>query len=359
MPRVIRRAVVVGALATALTAASVAMAAAPAGPRLAAIKAGPKAFELVNVNRKGGNSLRLAGGGRRARPILDFFSPISWSPDGARVAFGGIVGFGEGDEHEPIEKIFTVGADGRGLAPVPGTKAATAPVFSPDGHTLAFTRTVERETPTTVGGIRWEGGFDGSSIWIVDLQTGAQRQLTPWQNHVKYSPTSYSPDGSTLLATHEDDLHLQEAEPVALRVDGSGSRRLLDDGSSPVYSPDGSRIALIRDTPDYKREYGEDTDLYVINADGSGVRRLTRTPGLIELSPSWDPSGERLAYTRLTPNRSDEAPFGYRIPLMQINADGTCPTAVVSAARTFLFSPVWQPGADRGAGPIECRRGGS
>jgi Tol biopolymer transport system component len=303
--------------------------------------------------------MRLAGGGRRARPFLNFFEPISWSSDGGRVAFSGIVGFREGDNHEPIQKIFAVGADGIGLGPVRGTNGGTAPVFAPDGRTIAFTRSIDREVPTTVGGIRREEGFHGASVWIADLQTGAQRQLTPWQDQVRYTASSYSPDGSTLLATHEDDLHLNEPEPVALNVDGSGSRRLLDDGSSPVYSPDGSRIALIRSVPDYKREYGEDTDLYVINADGSGVRRLTRTPGLIELSPSWDPSGERLAYVRLPLSRSEEAIFGYRVPLMEVNADGSCQTAVVSAARTFFFAPSWQPGPGRGAGRIECRRGGS
>lgn len=359
MPRVIRRALVVGTLATALTVASVAMAAAPEGPRLATIKAARKGSGLVSLNQRGGDPQLLVGGGRRTRPLLDPFSPLSWSPDGARVGFSGVVGFGEGDDHEPIRRIFTVGVDGSGPDPVPGTKAATAPVFSPDGRTLAFTRAVDRETPTTVGGIHREEGFHGSSIWIADLQTGAQRQLTPWQDNVSYSASSFSPDGSTLLATHEDDLHLQEAEPVALNVDGSGSRRLLDDGSSPVFSPDGSRIALIRRTPDYQREYGEDTDLYVINADGSGVRRLTRTPGLIELSPSWDPSGERLAYMRLPLNRSEEAIFGYRIPMMQVNADGSCQTAVISATRTYFFSPTWQPGPGRGAGRIQCARSGS
>jgi dipeptidyl aminopeptidase/acylaminoacyl peptidase len=361
MARVIRRAVGAGMLATLLLAASAAMAAAPAGPRLAVVKlsAKPPRFELVTVNRNGGKPVRLAGGGRRARPVLDFFSPISWSADGERLGFSGIVGFREDDDQEPIRKIFTVGAGGGDPRPVPGTKGAVAPVFSPDGRTVAVTRAIDRETPTTVGGVRRETGFHGASIWIVDLLTGAQRQLTPWQDQVRYSASSFSPDGSTLLATHEDELHLNEPEPVALRTDGSGSKRLLDDGSSPVFSPDGSRVALIRRTEEYGENRGEDTDLYVIDADGTDVRRITRTPGRLELSPSWDPSGERLAYVRLPESRSEEAPFGYRIALMEVNADGTCQRAVVSRARTYFFTPAWQPGADRGAGRIECRRGRS
>lgn len=354
MHRVIRRALGAG-LSALLLAATSAMAATPPGPRLAVFEAAPKlaGLQLLNVDQRGGDPLRLAGGGRRAHPSPDFFSGISWSADGGRVAFSGIVGFRGGDDHEPIRRIFTVGADGNGLRAIRGTNGAAGPVFSPDGHTIAFTRSIDRETPTTVGGRRREE-FHGSSTWIVDLFTGAQRQLTPWRDELRYAASSFSPDGSTLLATHEDPLLLNEPEPVALALDGSGSRRLLNDGSSPVYSPDGSQIALIRRTEVYGPESGEGTDLYVVNADGSGVRRLTRTPGLTELSVSWDPSGERLAYVRLPATRSEEAIFGYRTLLMQVNADGSCETKVVSARLTFFFAPAWQPGPGREAGRIEC-----
>lgn len=360
MTGVIRRALGAGALAL-LLAAGGASAAAPSGPRLAVIEASPKlpGLELLNVNRNGGDPLRLAGGGRRARPFLNVFSlpPVSWSPDGEEVAFSGIVGFGRGDDHEPVEKLFlvgAVGADGAGLRAIPGSRGGSGPIFSPDGHTVAFTRAVDREEPTTVGGKRWERGFHGSSIWTVDLLTGAQRRLTPWRDELRYTASSFSPDGSTLLATHEDELLLYEAEPVALALDGSGSRRLLNDGSSPVYSPDGSRIALIRHTEIYGPDAREGSDLYVVDSDGSGLRRLTHTPGREELFPSWDPSGERLAYIRIPLERSEEAIFGYRTPLMQVNADGTCQTQVVSARLTFFFAPAWQPGPGRGAGRIEC-----
>jgi Tol biopolymer transport system component len=353
---VIWRALGLGMLAL-LLAAGVAGAAVPEGPRLAVIKAAaePPRLELLTLNQSGGDPLRLAGGGWRSRPLPDFFSPISWSADGEEVAFSGIVGVQKGDDHEPIRRIFTVRVDGSDLGAIRGTNGATGPVFSPDGHTVAFTRSLDRETPTTVGGKRKKYGFHGASIWTVDLLTGAQRQLTPWQDGLTYTASSFSPDGSTLLATHEDPLFLNEPEPVALALDGSGSRRLLDDGSSPVYSPDGSRIALIRRTVEYSK-YGEeeDDDLYVIDADGSDVRRLTHTPGRLELSPSWDPSGERLVYTRLPGARSENAPFGFRNTLMQVNADGTCQTKVVSAKSTFFFAPTWQPGPGRGAGRIEC-----
>ena len=341
-----------------LLAAGSANAAIPEGPRLAVVKLSskPLRLELVTVNRNGGRPLRLAGGGRRSRPFVEFLSPVSWSADGSTLAFSGIVSFEKGDDHEAIQKIFVVGADGSGLRAVPGTREALGPVLSPDGRTVAFTRSIDRETPTTVGGKEWKEGFHGSSIWTVDLLTGAQRQLTPWRDELRYSASSFSPDGSTLLAAYEDPLLVHESQPVVLGLDGRTPRRILDDGSEAVYSPDGSKVALVRRIEEYGKDRGENTDLFVVNADGTGLRRLTRTPGLVELSPSWDPSGERLAYVRLPRARSEDAPFGYRNALMQVNADGTCPTKVASAFRTFFFAPAWQPGPGRGAGRIECRR---
>lgn len=340
-----------------LLTVGVASAAVPDGPRLAVVKASskPTRLELLTVGSEGGHPLRLAGGGWRSRPLVDFLSPLSWSPDGEKVVFSGILSFQEGDDHEPIRKLFIVRADGSGPRPIRGTNGARGPVFSADGHTIAFTRRVERETSTTVGGKERGDGFDGSSIWTVDLATGTQRQLTPWREGLRYVASSFSPDGSSLLATREDPLLTDEAQPMALELDGSGSRPVFNDGSSPVYSPDGTKIALIRRIEEYGDDRSEDLDLFVIDADGSGLRRLTRTPGRTELSPSWDPSGERLAYIRLPVTRSEDAPFGFRNALMQVNADGTCETKVISAPRTFFFEPVWQPGPDRGAGRIECK----
>lgn len=43
------------------------------------------------------------------------------------------------------------------------------------------------------------------------------------------------------------------------------------------------------------------SDLFTIGADGSGLRRLTNTRCQAEAYPSWDPSGERLAFVRHLP----------------------------------------------------------
>jgi len=338
-----------------LLAAGVAMAAAPEGPRLAVVRLTTTAhqvrIELTTVDQDGDHPLRLAGGGRHSRPWPFYFSPPAWSHDGESVVFSGIVGSHNGDNHELRLKLFIVRANGSGLHAIRGTRGASSPVFSPDGHTIAFTRSIDRDEPTVIGGKKWKHGFRGASIWTVDLLSGVQRQLTPWRDGLEYISSSFSPDGSTLLATREDPLLLNESEPVALQLDGGGSRRLLEDGSSPVYSPDGSEIALIRRTVDDGESGSEGSDLYAMNADGTDVRRLTQTPQLYEGSPSWDPSGERLAFDRL---RVVGEGIAGETAFMEINADGTCATRVASARRWGLIDPTWQPGPGREAGRIGC-----
>jgi dipeptidyl aminopeptidase/acylaminoacyl peptidase len=332
-----------------------AVAEAPTGPRLAVVRATAKSngLELATVDSNGAHPVRLAGGGRRRRPFLNLFSPMTWSADGKQIAFSGIVGFRNGDGAEPIQKLFFVNADGSGLRAIPGTEDGAGPALSPDGHTVAFTRTIQSTSPVRVGGKQWDEGFDGSSIWTVDLLTGVRRQLTPWRSGLWFTASSFAPNGSTLLATVEDEL-VSDHQPVVLTLDGRIVKRIFDDGFSPVYSPDGTKVALIRRVDEYTKEQGENTDLYVINSDGTDLRRLTRTPGRPELSPSWDPSGQRLTYIRLPLARSEDAIFGNSNALMEINADGTCARRVQTPRLSLYFSVAWQPGPGRGMGRIEC-----
>lgn len=328
----------VGALLL-LAVASAAVAAVPAGPRLALVKVTELRMDLLTVDETGAQSVRLAGGDLRSGQPLDLFSPLAWSPDGKRVAFA--VGLQRGDQ------LFTVSADGRGLRSIRGTNGATGPVFSPDGRTIAFTRNVLRRTATRVGGKLRKEGFAGASVWVVDILTGAQRQLTPWRNRLWYFASSFSPDGSTLLTTRWDVRRTEDSEPVAVNATTGAPSRLLADGDSPVYSPDGLRVALTRESED------EATDLYVVDADGSDIRRLTRTRDRIEAYPNWDPAGDRLAYMRVATS-SKGAGLGIGNALMQINADGSCPTKLLFAPPTGFYMPAWQPGPGREAGRISC-----
>ena len=226
---------------------------------------------------------------------------------------------------------------------MPTTLNGDWPVFSPDGHTMAFTR-YRRRAHEAVQGKVTQRSFISAAIWLLDLDNGASRRLTPWRNGLEYFASSFSPDGSILLATRHDYRPPGKFEVVALNVSSGGFSRLPVDGLFPVYSPDGSEIALFRESGNQGK-----SDLYVLDIASGALRRLTRTPKFFDGFASWDPSGERIAFAQF-PRGFFELPSS----IVQINADGTCPVKALSAPRTAFFVPAWQPGPGRGAGRIDC-----
>lgn len=316
-PRAIRAVASVGLLALLLTV-GVADAVAPAGPRLAVIKLtwSPARATLLTVGPEGGSPVRLAGGQEQSGPVDSLLlGPLSWSPDGSRVAYTGIADF------------FLAGADGSGAHRV-NAAGAEVPIFAPDGHTIAFARF----------------GEGGESIWTIDLNTWDQRQLTRSRRGLRFFPSSFSPDGTTLLATRIDRNRGGGVEPVALHLDTGGVTRLPGDGLEPVYSPDGTKIALFREIGDRQI-----TDLFVLDTAKGTERRLTRTPHKEELFASWDPSGERIAFTRFRGSH-----YEWANSIVQINADGSCETELLARKRTIFYGAAWQPGPGREAGRIDC-----
>ena len=80
---------------------------------------------------------------------------------------------------------------------------------------------------------------------------------------------------------------------AVVNADGSGFRRLTagpGHSVTPVWSPDGRRLA-------YTHIEGNESQIYLINADGTGRRRLTGSPGAA-LLPAWSPDGNRIAFVR-------------------------------------------------------------
>ena len=91
---------------------------------------------------------------------------------------------------------------------------------------------------------------------------------------------SWSPDGRTLAFTGLG------AEIYTVHADGTRLRKLTRSPGwnfFPDWSPDGRRILFASG-----RDGG--TDLFVMNADGSGQRNLTHTPNVSESIASWAPA---------------------------------------------------------------------
>ena len=128
-----------------------------------------------------------------------------------------------------------------------------------------------------------------------------------------------------------------------IRPDGTGKERVAECPPLPCealfrpsWSPDGRRIAFMRDDP-----ADGTTDLWIVNADGTGLSRLTDCVGQVktgpifarrpcfDYDPAWSPDGSTLAFTR-------------NFSLHTVNADGSGLrelTTGVSDAST----PAWSP----------------
>jgi Tol biopolymer transport system component len=344
-------------LLIALAAISSATAASPAGPRLAVMKWGaqPQRLQLLTMAADGSDMRAVHGRGLDVRPLPHPTAGLSWSPDGERIAFVGVAGADR--QFAPRERrVFLIPADGGQPLEVPGTAGATGPVFSPDGRTIAFARErirVGRTGPSTEA-VRYES----ATTWLVDLGGGPPRRLTRWRDGLENRPASFSPDGSTLALSRT--VGDARRESIAMSLDGRGSVVLVRNGFVPVYSPDGAEFAFLRgkrrtfEDDDGSRTTALMTDLYVRSIGDGKVRQLTDTPTTIDISPGWDPSGTRLVYTALPKVFEGAGFFGFGDSVMTVNVDGTCRQKVLSKPRWALFGAAWRPGAGRESGAVAC-----
>ena len=206
--------------------------------------------------------------------------PSAWSPDGTRIAFEGW------DNDDPARNgIYTASAaDMSDLVRVtdrPGLPHDSPLDFSPDGTQLVFHRQVRAEPdfPIDLGGSLWVVNVDGSDAR--ELQTGDVR---PWWQ------ARWSPDGSRIIFVEE---RLRATGALwSISPDGSNLTKVFEDPDSrfaygPVWSPDGSKIMLsLHPHSDFFQH--PDNEIYVINADGSGLALVVGGPGFKYVTEWWD-----------------------------------------------------------------------
>lgn len=101
------------------------------------------------------------------------------------------------------------------------------------------------------------------------------------------------------IAFSAEKLRLGTSGVFAVEPDGSGQARLgPENAHSPAWSADGERVAFAAYSGEGEGDYNE--DVYVMDADGSDVRRVTTSARAYESSPSFFPDGETVAFVRYT-----------------------------------------------------------
>ena len=114
-----------------------------------------------------------------------------------------------------------------------------------------------------------------------------------------------------------------------MNADGSGTRQLTHNGasSSPTWSPRHRQIA-------YTSRQNDVTNIYVMNADGSGTQQITRDAGTNNDSPSWSPDSQQIAFVSNGSGKSD---------VWAVSANGGKAHQLTRDATAESVTPAWSP----------------
>lgn len=227
--------------------------------------------------------------------------------------------------------------------------------WSPDGSKLAFvvfddperslwvmdadgSNVVEIATADNVGRPSWHPDNahltfaierDGTTEVHVAAVDGSDDQVVHAEDaagtYAIFSST-FSPDGSEILFDAGTDVGY---DIFVMDADGSNVRQLTRTGTdyNPSWSPDGSQIVFTR------QEDASESDIFLMDADGSNVRRLTDGgPQDTNLDAQFSPDGTLITYEAGT--------TGGVGPIVAVRVDGSNPRVLVDVD-VLGFS--WQP----------------
>ncbi len=136
------------------------------------------------------------------------------------------------------------------------------------------------------------GDRDISNIYQSDYDGANQSRLTV-NRSIDIAPT-WSPDGTVIVYTSYKtgypDIILQSLRDARMpQMPAKGSPEVQN--YLPAWSPDGTRLAFMS-----TRDGGGNSEIYVVNRDGTGLRRITNHPGA-DSTPTWSPTGQQIAFT--------------------------------------------------------------
>ncbi len=289
----------------------------------------------------------------------DFTNHPAWHPDGSRVAYSLMGGAGLTTSSIQVTSIESGNTDGLIISNGPNL----APAWTPDGRFLVFlsdrggTRDLwyfmadrrglpqGEAAPLTLGvGIEtyaisadgnrlaYSESITTSNIFSSPIQMGQTYsvvnavQLTDENNLIEH--VDITPDGEWIAY----DSNLSGNQDIwIMRADGSGRRKLTRNPAhdwAPRWSPDGSEIVF------YSIRTGN-RDVFVIPASGGTARQLTVDPS-DDRFPAWSPDGRTIAFWSERSGNSD---------IWTISRDGSVLNPITEHPADDWF-PIWTPSGD-------------
>lgn len=268
---------------------------APAGT-IAFVRYARGSYAIFVVSARGGPAHRLSAAPSHALPPPRelFQDAPSWSRDGRKIAFA--------SDRDGRYGIYVMRADGtRSHRLLVSDRGNAAPSWSPDGRWIVFSEGV-------------------AGLYVTSADGRRVRRLTHPEFTKDLDP-SWSPDGSRIVFVREDPG--VDSALFVIRPDGTGLCELTPFTTStlsPAWSPDGSMLV-------YSAGDGRGFGISVVNANGTGRRELT--PQALDFHPAWSPDGRLIAFQR-------------EATLYVMNADGSH-VRRLTEPEAIDGSPAWRP----------------
>lgn len=251
---------------------------------------------------------------RRDETIQNLSSGI-WSPDGSKVIF-----YKDGD----AKTAYLANADSSGEIKLPFTFGNCQ--WSADGKRFLYQ-----------SGVRQSDAGLNSNIYIYNLDTGIIDTIVEGPSFD--GDPSFAPDENSILFVSERDGNI---EIYSKDLTTSETKRLTFDPAHdafPTYAPDGTQILFS------SQRDKEDRDIFLMNSDGSDVRRVTNLPSNENISNTcWSRDGTKIL---LQSDASDKD----NIYLVNIEPFAPTPVFPDSADEVRSVTPV--PGSDKFVAMIE------
>jgi Tol biopolymer transport system component len=292
----------------------------------------------------------------------------AWSPDGTKIAFMSARALDGSDAANTnnTKNIWVVKSDGSGATPLTKLTANNAnsafPAWSPDGSKIAFgsARALDGSDTANPAANVWVINADGSSATALTKLTagGVASSLPVWSPNgaklafVATRALDGSDAGNTNLAPNVWLMNSDGSSQAPLtRLTAAGLLSLGAGFVDPVWSPSGAKIAFdsarALDGSDAANT-NSTTNVWVMNADGSGATPLTRltVANAHATRPAWSADGNKIAFDSARAlSGADAANTNNTANIWLMTSDGSAATPLtkLTASRADCAAATWHP----------------